>query len=281
MVQEVPIDKIRIDGGTQSRVSLHQQTVAEYAEIIDDLPPVRVVYDGSSYWLFDGFHRHFAAQSKGLDKLKCEVLKGTQRDAIRLSCGANSDHGLRRTNSDKRRAVETLLNDEEWAQWSDNRLADSAAVSVQFVCNVRRELSTVDSSAASKAAGKPRIGKDGKSRKPPKRNPVTDYFDEKNGSTVAAPDGQARKAVSGKTGGKDGEDAPAAVSRRKPVEKSPAKLVDELTTKYYSPLVKGVDAVAEINGWKPKTKRGENHAAANDALTALYKALKEMRKGAA
>lgn len=99
---------------------------------------------------------------------------------------------------------------------------------------------------------------------------------------AATSNGQDQEgSSSGKNRGKDGAGASAAVSRRKQTEKSPAKLVDELTTKYYSPLVKGVDTVAEVNGWKPKTKRGENHAAANDALTALYKALKEMRKGAA
>jgi hypothetical protein len=35
------------------------------------------------------------------------------------SAGANAMHGLRRTNADKRRTVMLLLQDEEWAAWSD------------------------------------------------------------------------------------------------------------------------------------------------------------------
>jgi len=39
------------------------------------------------------------------------------------SVGANADHGQRRTNADKRRAVLILLNDEEWGKWSDREIA--------------------------------------------------------------------------------------------------------------------------------------------------------------
>lgn len=68
--------------------------------------------------------------------------------------------------TDKRRAVETLLNDEEWVKWSDGKIAEQAAVSQNFVSDVRRQLKSDLSSPAAKAAGKPRVGKDGKKRKP-------------------------------------------------------------------------------------------------------------------
>jgi hypothetical protein len=42
-----------------------------------------------------------------------EVRTGSRRDAVRYSVGANSVHGLRRTNEDKRREVQTLLADAE------------------------------------------------------------------------------------------------------------------------------------------------------------------------
>ena len=38
-------------------------------------------------------------------------------------------------------AVERLLNDEEWAKWSDSEIARRAAVSNHFVSNLRTELS--------------------------------------------------------------------------------------------------------------------------------------------
>ena len=46
---------------------------------------------------------------------------------------------LRRSNADKRRAVETLLADEEWRGWSDREIAKRAGVDPKFVGNLRRE----------------------------------------------------------------------------------------------------------------------------------------------
>ena len=82
-----------------------------------------VFYDGQAYWLADGFHRVRAAQEAGLAGINADVRQGTRRDAVLFSAGANAVHGLRRSNADKRRAVETLLNDEEWRAWSDNEIA--------------------------------------------------------------------------------------------------------------------------------------------------------------
>jgi hypothetical protein len=70
---------------------------------------------------------------------------GTRRDAVLFSAGANCSHGLERTNADKRKAVMTLLADEEWRQWSDKEIAKRCDVSYQFVADVRGSLSTVDS----------------------------------------------------------------------------------------------------------------------------------------
>jgi transposase-like protein len=69
------------------------------------------------------------------------LRSGPRRDAIVHAAGANADHGLRRTNADKRRAVETLLRDGEWSQWSDREIARRCQVSAPLVGNIRRELS--------------------------------------------------------------------------------------------------------------------------------------------
>jgi hypothetical protein len=68
-------------------------------------------------------------------------------------------------------AVEVLLNDPEWVKWSDNKIAEKAAVSQQFVSLVRKELTTVVNSPAAKAAEEPRVGRDGKSY--PAQKPTT------------------------------------------------------------------------------------------------------------
>lgn len=140
----LPITAIRIDGGTQPRAYTDADVVADYADVMLNgtvFPSVIVFYDGLTYWLADGFHRVEAAKRAGLTDIAAEVRQGTQRDAILFSVGANANHGLRRTNADKRRAVERLLRDEEWAAWSDREIARKCAVHHELVGRVRKDLS--------------------------------------------------------------------------------------------------------------------------------------------
>ena len=134
---------IRRDGGTQPRAALHPPTVQNYAEALargEDLPPVDVFYDGTTYWLADGFHRDDAHDERDLDEIGATIHQGTQRDAILFSVGANAAHGLPRSNEDKRRAVLRLLEDEEWRTWSNRKIADVCRVSHPFVGDIRAEL---------------------------------------------------------------------------------------------------------------------------------------------
>lgn len=148
----VHIDKIRLDGGTQSRAAISDATVADYAEAMADpntvFPPITLYFDGADYWLADGFHRLAAWRQIGRTDIPADVRQGDRRRAILHSVAANSAHGLRRTNEDKRRAVLTLLEDQEWAQWSDREIARKCAVSNDFVSRTRRSLSSNDSENA-------------------------------------------------------------------------------------------------------------------------------------
>ena len=143
VVADIATADIVTTGGTQSRVSLSESAVAEYAEAMQQgatLPPIVVFHDGSTYWLADGFHRVMAANRADVQWLPAEVKRGTKRDAILYSVGANSAHGLPRTNADKRRSVEMLLEDDEWGQWSDREIARRCAVSHQTVANIRTSI---------------------------------------------------------------------------------------------------------------------------------------------
>ena len=130
-MQTLSLDEVRIDGGTQPRLSIDEQVVAEYADLYRNginLPPVTVFFDGVAYWLADGFHRYWAHRRIDCDCIFANVSQGTQRDAILYSVGANADHGLRRSNADKRKAVLTMLEDEEWSRWSDSDIARQCGV---------------------------------------------------------------------------------------------------------------------------------------------------------
>ena len=140
---QLNVKDIRTDGGTQPRAELDELVIEEYAyEWLNGskFPPVVTFYDGAEYWLADGFHRLAAAIRAGFTEIDSDIKQGERREAVLYSCGVNADHGLRRTNDDKRRAVETLLRDEEWSKWSDREIARRCAVSDRFVNKMRPEV---------------------------------------------------------------------------------------------------------------------------------------------
>lgn len=106
---KIPINSLRLDGDTQSRDGVKQEIVNEYAEDMREgavFPPVVVYDDGESKWLSEGFHRLHAARQVGAQEIEAEVRQGSKRDAQLNSMRSNATHGARRTNADKRRAVE-------------------------------------------------------------------------------------------------------------------------------------------------------------------------------
>lgn len=142
-IENVSLASIRTDGGTQPRAALYQNVIDDYADALQAgavFPPVVLFYDGTDYWLADGFHRHGAHKQAGVSEIHADVRQGTRREAVLFSVGANAAHGLRRTNEDKRRAVMTLLQDAEWARWSDREIARRAGVHHDLVGGLRKSL---------------------------------------------------------------------------------------------------------------------------------------------
>jgi hypothetical protein len=176
-VSPLDINRIRIDGGTQPRVQLDGNKVKEYSEAIlhqgARFPPIDVFFDGTDYWLADGFHRLFAHQmlagnesvinllaqlDQDVQRITARVHHGSQRDAVLFSVGANALHGLPRKNEDKRQAVDTLVRDVQegcsvsfhtcrtkpveeqcWNAWSDREISRQCVVSHTLVASVRAE----------------------------------------------------------------------------------------------------------------------------------------------
>jgi hypothetical protein len=106
--QFVNIEKLETDG-LQTRAALNMDAVREYAEqerAGKKFPPVTVFRDSRGLLLVaDGFHRLAAARQNGRTTVACEVHEGEFADALRHALGANQEHGLRRTNEDKKHAV--------------------------------------------------------------------------------------------------------------------------------------------------------------------------------
>lgn len=137
--------KIRIDGGTQPRAAIDESVVSEYTAAMTEggqqtFPPVVVFDDGASLWLADGFHRFHASCRVGFPDIWAEAHRGTRRDAVLFGFSANVKHGLRETRADKRRKIETMLHDDEWAQWSDREIGRRCGADHKTVSVVRAEL---------------------------------------------------------------------------------------------------------------------------------------------
>lgn len=144
-VEYLTLDEIRRDGGTQPRAAINLQHVKLLEEQMEDgqqLEPVRVFYDGESYWLADGFHRWHAHRNREEEVIACVIHTGSLRDAVLYSVGANADHkpALPRSREDKLQAVLTLLQDPEWEKWSDRQIAKQCKVSQPFVSKLRQNL---------------------------------------------------------------------------------------------------------------------------------------------
>jgi hypothetical protein len=148
-LMQLELSQLRTDGGTQPRVAINDATVTEYAGLLKEgvkFPPVVAFHDGATYWLADGFHRFHAHKRAGLAKIEVDARQGTLREAILYSVGANAEHGLTRTDEDKRKAVETMLThelaklDDDGHPWSDNVIAKRCGVHQTYVGRVKASL---------------------------------------------------------------------------------------------------------------------------------------------
>jgi hypothetical protein len=137
---------IQTDLDTQIRLEINEDMVKEYAERMEAgilFPPLLVYFDepNNRYILVDGFHR-LAAHRRlhPNDAIQVKLELGTLDDARWASIGANQDHGIRRTNGDKRNAINTALKHPKGVNLSDRQIAEHAGVDHKTVSVVRREL---------------------------------------------------------------------------------------------------------------------------------------------
>lgn len=196
---------------TRVRAHLSKEAIEDYSELFEGgshFPALDVFSDGEKFYLVDGFHRLAAATGCECEAVECEVIDGTLRDALEAAIRGerNRDHGVRRSNADKRKAIEKALGDEEWRGWSDRRLADMVGVSDKLVAQVRKEVakkaedSTAESRSCNNGKAGRRTGKDGKKRsaKRPKAEKPAEPAAEEDGDTSFDPkalDAQERPAI--------------------------------------------------------------------------------------
>lgn len=140
VINLIQLHQIRLDGGTQFRDYVDQDVVKHYEQAMLDgaeFPAMQCTFDGTHYWLWDGFHRYFAIKSIGIKQAEVEYKPGTQEDAQDLALSANARHGHNRNNATKRKQVETALSMPRHANKSDREIAKLCEVSGSFVASIR------------------------------------------------------------------------------------------------------------------------------------------------
>lgn len=145
----VPLEDIDADVKLQPRGDgLDDKHVAEMVEWLaahpgEHLPPVVTYHDpdalpgepGHRKLLSEGFHRLAAYGDAGRQLIPSVVREGDRKAARLNAMASNQGHGLKRTNKDKRAAVEGAL--EESPEWTDGRIADWVGVGDDMVKEVR------------------------------------------------------------------------------------------------------------------------------------------------
>jgi hypothetical protein len=140
MIKVLNLGALVLDPKLQSRTETNEEVIEDYADAIklgDEFPPLLVYFDGTHYWLVDGYHRYHAHKKAGKAGATCEVVNGTFTEAVLRAASVNTKHGMRRSNADKRKAVMTLLDDFQWSDWSNSEIARHCGVSPAFVANLR------------------------------------------------------------------------------------------------------------------------------------------------
>jgi hypothetical protein len=140
-MKKLKIDLIRTDGGTQMREVIDQERVYQFVADMkdgDEFPRIFAVFDGSNYWLVDGFHRYHAMKLMGLKEIEIDYKPGTLDEARALAYSVNNKHGKPPTNADKRKAVADALTNPLTMNKSDNEIAKICGCSHPMVAAMRR-----------------------------------------------------------------------------------------------------------------------------------------------
>ena len=265
------IEKIRLDGNTQTRTAVNQKTVLAYAaemkrEGSAPFPPIDVFKDTDGFfWPADGLHRLAAAKHNGQTEIAARIYQGTRVDALMHSVNSNHQHGLPRTNADKRRCVELMLAEPEFKDAGNRQIARWCGVGDQLVAVVRRRLEKEDQvrdPRTSSSSGK-RRGKDGK-HYPAKKKPRAKESDvptpplpvprtANSQSAAASADSNPRQEDVGEKGqvGPAGPGPEGITAEEEPVEKSETNsMMDSLKEGIATPVINAKPAEETPPGQK-------------------------------
>ena len=111
ITQETEIGNLSIDTDLQPRVDgLDPSHIAQLQEVIDDVPPIKVVKRGDVLFCVDGFHRLAALQNLGRGTAMVEIVDAPLDGDLRgLAFALNAAHGRPLFLNDRRAEATRIL----------------------------------------------------------------------------------------------------------------------------------------------------------------------------
>jgi ParB-like chromosome segregation protein Spo0J len=141
-LKTVMLSDLTLDPGIQVRVKCDDDAVARYMESYrnnEPVPPVSALFDGKTYWVFDGFHRVHAARAADKVTLEVNADPGDRTAALEAALRSNMEpRGVPLRREDHTRRIDLLLG--LHPDHSDRWIADQLAVSHTTVAVRRAKL---------------------------------------------------------------------------------------------------------------------------------------------
>jgi len=180
------LDEITLIEGNHAREKINQKQVSQYAALMKDgvvFPPVIVF--GEENILGDGWHRFYAHRHNKQTEIMVERKEGGAREARLYSYQANN-HGLPPTPKERIANALYLLNDSEWSQWPDTRIAAHVGLGRVTVWRMRKTLGVSKKQRPDAPPKAPKETTPAAPKETVTNPPVVDTFQEPSESDIEA-----------------------------------------------------------------------------------------------
>ena len=141
MIKTIFLEDVDVDHSPMVRADLRPEVIEEYSAIYKKdkkkMPVIDLFMEAGNKKLLigDGMHRLQAMRSLNFKACQANVHAGVYEDALKYALLANERHGIRRSQADKRRAVEEAI--KQWPKVSNVQIATLASVDDHTVKAVR------------------------------------------------------------------------------------------------------------------------------------------------
>ena len=125
-----------MDPAIQIRDGNDEETILQYMEVLDQLPPIDVFETLGGLYVADGFHRLAAAIRSGRRTIPANIHQGTYDEAAVFAATANARNGQRLTKDERDRGIRRLKQIHD--DWSHERISQEMGVSRSTVTNLLR-----------------------------------------------------------------------------------------------------------------------------------------------